>query len=576
MMKRLTLQQLYLPKAEGISIDKELYVRGDYQVVGKAIIAKKTLSFNTYFNSFSIYKWRLYTGCENVTVIVDVEGCAEVTVVNSYIANGKITEVVVATKNISGPGTITIPPSDYEGILYLTVSGNQEYTVKKINYEADVPNYRDIKLSIGICTFRREDYVYNNIKHLNDNIINRQNSCLYDKLEVFISDNGHTLEKNKLGGEKIHLYPNRNYGGAGGFTRTIIESQIKNAHPSDYIILMDDDIVLDYQVLERTWRLLSSLKPDYYCSMIGGALLAKGEPHLQVENGCYFSPDGVYLKVNNNYDLRNFQKVVENEIISDANYNGWYYCCIPASVINEENLPLPIFIHYDDADYGTRNPHHQIQMMGISVWHPNTVGKDPLWMNYYNSRNLLILQSRGDRLTRKFVLKQLMIYYLSVVSYDYKTARLGMQGIHDYYKGPVLLKNTDPLDYHQKLSKNNKYAPEPLPERIQWSSKKCSLKKFYIKGLLRMFIPSFGDIAYVERYGEKRNVFSCKRIGVVDDRNKNVCYYDKSIIENLKISVIFLFITICVVLTHDIQVKKWHQAYKDFTKLSFWNKYLGL
>ena len=38
----------------------------------------------------------------------------------------------------------------------------------------------------------------------------------------------------------------------------------------------------------------------------------------------------------------------------DVDYNGWWMCLIPTTVIKEIGLSLPLFLKWDDAEYGLR------------------------------------------------------------------------------------------------------------------------------------------------------------------------------------------------------------------------------
>ena len=42
----------------------------------------------------------------------------------------------------------------------------------------------------------------------------------------------------------------------------------------------------------------------------------------------------------------------------DVDYNGWWMCMIPRQVAEELGQPLPLFIKWDDADYGLRAAEH--------------------------------------------------------------------------------------------------------------------------------------------------------------------------------------------------------------------------
>ena len=85
----------------------------------------------------------------------------------------------------------------------------------------------------------------------------------------------------------VTIYPNMNAGGAGGFTRGMIEILKANENGAGvtHVLVMDDDIVLDTDVLLRTYTLLSLRKPEYADVFVGGAMLRLDRPNIQVENG---------------------------------------------------------------------------------------------------------------------------------------------------------------------------------------------------------------------------------------------------------------------------------------------------
>jgi galactofuranosylgalactofuranosylrhamnosyl-N-acetylglucosaminyl-diphospho-decaprenol beta-1,5/1,6-galactofuranosyltransferase len=109
---------------------------------------------------------------------------------------------------------------------------------------------RDVKIGIAICTFKREPFIEKNLRILNEAILKNPESPLYGHLEVFVADNGQTLDRERLSSDKIHINPNRNLGGAGGFTRDLIEIMTHNdeLHVT-HALLMDDDIVIEPESL---------------------------------------------------------------------------------------------------------------------------------------------------------------------------------------------------------------------------------------------------------------------------------------------------------------------------------------
>ena len=158
---------------------------------------------------------------------------------------------------------------------------------------------------------------------------------------------------------------------------------------------MDDDIVFEPSVLEKNYAFLSLLKREYLNSIIGGAMLYQEKMWCQLTSGeKWFANKIRSYRYNFNKDLRVLKNVILNEQENDINCNGWYYCCIPTKIITKNSLPLPIFIHNDDVEYGVRNEKNGIILLnGISVWHPSIYGKGPITNIYYNNRNLLILKA---------------------------------------------------------------------------------------------------------------------------------------------------------------------------------------
>ena len=80
----------------------------------------------------------------------------------------------------------------------------------------------------------------------------------------------------------------------------------------------------------------------------------------------------------------------------DVDYNGWWMCLIPTRVIREIGLSLPMFIKWDDAEFGLRAGeagYPTVTLPGVAVWHvPWTEKDDTLdWQAYFHERNRLVV-----------------------------------------------------------------------------------------------------------------------------------------------------------------------------------------
>ena len=90
----------------------------------------------------------------------------------------------------------------------------------------------------------------------------------------------------------------------------------------------------------------------------------------------------------------------------DVDYNAWWMCLIPRSVAEDLGLPLPLFIKWDDAEYGLRarsRGYRTATVPGIAIWHMSFLEKDDTsdWQAYFHYRNRLWPPRCTARTTRR-------------------------------------------------------------------------------------------------------------------------------------------------------------------------------
>jgi galactofuranosylgalactofuranosylrhamnosyl-N-acetylglucosaminyl-diphospho-decaprenol beta-1,5/1,6-galactofuranosyltransferase len=127
----------------------------------------------------------------------------------------------------------------------------------------------------------------------------------------------------------------------------------------------------------------------------------------------------------------------------DVDYNGWWMCLIPTAALRKIGLALPMFIKWDDADFGLRAGEQGFQTVslpGVAVWHVPWHEKDDTidWQAYFHERNRLLsalLHSpykHGGQLPQesfKVVLKH-------ALAMQYSPAEMILQAIEDLLEGP--------------------------------------------------------------------------------------------------------------------------------------------
>lgn len=459
------------------------------------------VDFDTYFNGFSIAKWEKYTSIRNPRFRLHLKGSFTVILINSFRNNGTTihnelkrmetvsdvtdtshksvsleaidsSEVLPEEDNkyvktyLSESKWIEVEiPSGLRGICSISLIARQdEACFLGGDIYADEPeSIIQPHIAIDICTYHRESYVHKNMSMLEKTIF-ASDSPMRNNFEIFIADNGRSLTLNNDCNGRIHVYPNKNAGGAGGFGRGMIEI-LRSPHYRQFthVLLMDDDIVFSEETLKRTWVFLSMLLPDYTDAFIGGAMLSIESPKIQTEAFERWHGTG-NQPLKYRYDITSRDFVVKNEQEDKGNHFGWWYCVMPISVVKANNLPLPLFIKRDDIEYGLRNGHHFINLNGICVLHSDFGTKRRGFLDYYYWRNQCIINaihwpSYGKKQIKAQLRDQV---FLALSRYRYNDANLAFVGVEDFLRGVDWLKATDPENLNASLME---YTYKPCPVR---------------------------------------------------------------------------------------------------------------
>ena len=604
---QMEIQKILFPKKE-ICEEQTMYFRREDQKKikidedGSGLFLKRgeTVSFETYFNAFSVGKWSTYTKIENVGLVLymdreadirlfHVTGDKEDTIFRARTTEEKVKKMYRSEEEAEA--VITKTDEGYriefsclydEGILFPVITAKEDLHIFGGTYVTSEIKRRDVRISFNICTFKREAAVEKNVRRLLEDVLDNEKSNLFHRSEIYISDNGQTLDPHMFGGRgDVHILPNKNVGGAGGFTRTIIESVLyRKENPFTHVILMDDDIRFDSEVIERSYHILSLLRDEYQNANLCGSMLELENRYMQFECGAYWK--GVMLKsYNHEWDLRQQKAVSANEAYNELNYGGWWYCCIPTAVIHENNLPIPMFIHYDDIEYGRRLSENGIIMMnGICVWHPYGENKQPVSMNYYDERNILIAMSGFD----EYATKAKMIDHLAriitrdVMRYKYRAAETCFLGMEDFFRGPEEFMKIDPVQKHAEIAAYNYTYEDPVgydlnkmhdkvyedyPKWIPQAEILCHLLPSFVK----LRIVSERDIGYG---------FFAKSVFLYDRNRKKGYLTTRSLWETMACLRRYFALRKKISSEFDETIKRWREKKSEFTNLSFWETYLEI
>ena len=436
------------------------------------------VDFATYYNCLQLNNWKLHTGAGKFKLSLECRGKAAIEVDEIYRNSKNVNKSILLHETIQSDEktkvVFELPDSD-KPLLGFSLTALEDFYIYEGAYLAEVPEeqIRDVRISLVSTTFRKEAYVLKNIQMLRRKIL-CEGGELADSLFVHVIDNGRTLDAEALSGGNLKVYPNKNVGGSGGFSRGMIEALAMEPKP-DYVLLMDDDVLIIPESLFRTFYMLRIIKPEYYDCFVSGAMFDYDARERQYEDIGYVRPRAAeYGPVKDRLDMRLLDSLLKNEEMAsrkrENSYAGWWYCCIPTHLIEENGLPLPLFVRGDDVEFSLRNKAGFLTLNGICIWHVGFAGKFNAAMELYQvHRNSLIIQAASGICPGiNFMRRLRILFWKDITRFSYNNAQQILDAINDFLKGPEFLRNLDgeaSVKAHSAL--NEKYVPlEELPVRL--------------------------------------------------------------------------------------------------------------
>jgi galactofuranosylgalactofuranosylrhamnosyl-N-acetylglucosaminyl-diphospho-decaprenol beta-1,5/1,6-galactofuranosyltransferase len=417
-------------------------------------------SFATYFNAFPASYWRRWTVVEQVELAVRVSGPATVVVYRST-ATGTSERVASAPADPGETGardlTWTLPLKPFaDGGWYWfdIIAGRDEAVLERAEWRAasvadasaDAPPAPGT-LTIAITTFNRPSYLLALLRELG-----QAPDTLAIVDEVVVVDQGtqrvraqSTFEADTAGlGARLRVIEQANVGGSGGFARGM--SETLQAGRSRYVLLLDDDVAVEPESILRGATFADLCRTP---TVVGGhmfSLYARSSLHSMgevVRPWRFWWGAAPHVWTDHDFGRSGLRDTPWLHRRVDVDYNGWWMCLIPTSVLEQVGLSLPLFIKWDDAEYGLRAGKAgfpTVSLPGMAIWHvPWTEKDDALdWQAYFHQRNRLVaalLHSpfpRGGRLVRESLGQQVK----HLLAMQYSVADLRLRALEDVLSGP--------------------------------------------------------------------------------------------------------------------------------------------
>ncbi|MCQ9352701.1 glycosyltransferase [Corynebacterium sp. 153RC1] len=433
------------------------------------------LSFQTYFNAFPASYWRRWSQLDQVNLQVTVEGRARVDVYRSKIDGARL--AVTGRVLDNEQAIFELPLSTFEdgGWLWFEVTAETDILIHNTGWFAPhaakpqvMPDGTEVgpfepRVTVGIPTFNRPaDAVAAltalgsdpEVKEVIDAVI------MPDQGNQHPSDLPGYEEATKAFEGRFFEFRQGNLGGSGGYSRIMYEALgdgEAGAAKSPYILYMDDDIAIEPDSILRA---LAAARYAKSPMLIGGQMLnlqershlhSMGEvvgrhdfmwtsaPHVHYDHDFYRHPLSDRGKPG---DLPGTPNSVDLHRRIDVDYNGWWMCMIPRVVAEQIGQPLPLFIKWDDAEYGLRAGQHGFPTAtwpGIAIWHMAWSDKDDAidWQAYFHLRNRLIVAAlQHDGPVGGIIRSMQKATFKHLLSLEYSTVAIQNEAMKDFLAGP--------------------------------------------------------------------------------------------------------------------------------------------
>lgn len=431
-------------------------------------------SFATYFNLFPATYWRRWTPVRRVRLRLALSGAA-VVVLRASDADG--TAHAVAAVSVLPGKSLTMETSIAEaeegGLLWFELTaGADDVTVLDAAWEVQGAPRRDGGILLGTPTLGRPDFLAATLDSIADApallarltrvvVVDHGATTIWD-------DPGFTAAATRLSGV-LRVIRQPNLGGSGGFSRVLLEAL--ETPGAGFATLLDDDIRLEPASVVRAHEFARFTTEEV---LVGGQMLdldsettIRAAAEVIDRHAFWWGPrDDLHAR-------QDLHAVPVSGIPwlhrrQDTDYAGWWMCQIPLAVVQRIGLALPLFLKWDDAEYGLRAAAvgvPTVSMPGTAVWHVAWQAKDDTveWPAYFHARNRMITALlHGPVTDGAGVLRaSSMLDVKQLLSLQYSAVRLRHEALHDVLGGPERLAGTvgTVLDSAKRLSERTATVP---------------------------------------------------------------------------------------------------------------------
>ncbi|WP_246954734.1 glycosyltransferase [Brachybacterium sp. Marseille-Q7125] len=415
-------------------------------------------SFGTYFNAFPASYWRRWTPVRSVRLTVTTAGPGQLIVYRSNARGSIQRHDAVPLGNGSAPETTVLDlPLDAFGdggwYWFDLYSGHSEVTLIGADWSLEAAAARtEGTVSLAMTTMNKVSYALDNVEQISKDARLRE---ILDVMYVVdqgsdrLSDHPERLDEMQAAmGDQLEVIEQGNIGGSGGFSRGMYEASTNGR--STYVVNLDDDIVIEPESLSR---LVAFADYATVPTLVGAHMFDLNNRSVLHAYGEIVNP-WRFLWMLPSEEHEYGHDLAAEPLRStpwlhrrvDVDFHGWWTCLIPTEVVREIGLSLPVFIKWDDSEYGLRAKaagYPTVSLPGAGVWHISWQDKDDGvgWQSYFHERNRAIAAllhspyERGGRLIKESQFLDIK----HIISMQYSTVANRALALRDLLRGPETL-----------------------------------------------------------------------------------------------------------------------------------------
>ena len=535
-----------------------------------------TASSDCYYNLFNLGKWRALCGDLPFALQLRGKGRFQLSV---WVVTQDDSRLCIFSEILSLEDTYSVPLdlSDVEhpsAVIFFTLTALSEGHLQDFAWTTSARPRQQPELLLSVTTFKREAAVKSTIERF---ARFREASNLRDHVRMIVVDNGRSVEDSTVDG--VAVIPNENLGGAGGFSRGLLEARARGA---THCLFMDDDASIHMGAVTRTWWFLAYTTDA--STAVAGAMINADHTWQIWENGAIFERGcrPQYFGLDTRVSDHLFRMEHETTFPAPPGYyGGWWFFAFP--VDRAKYMPFPFFVRGDDVSFSLANDFRIVTLPGVSSIQESFTDKASPLTWYLDMRSHLAhhLSLPSQQISWLKLQRMFIGFYLrTILRFHYESLSAVNLAIEDVMQGPQFFAdNADMAERREilkALTQTEAWTPTDRPpkeRRGRCSRPLRALLLLTLNGHLLPFTNTMGSHLIIsardrenfrEMYGAKQIVFlnarRSKTYTVRRDRKKFFSETFRMLRNSVKLWSNYSRIR-----------SDWEKGYNELASEEFWN-----